>query len=61
MQREGGAMMRRVLSALILAAVVAFNATAAFAGGNSDTRPLFFGDGFDNTTCADTPRAQGCR
>jgi hypothetical protein len=52
--------MRKALAVLILAAAVALNAAAASAGGSTDTRPLFFGDGFDNTTCADTPRAHGC-
>ena len=52
--------MRKALAVLILVAAVAFNAVAASAGGKTDIRPLFYGDGFDNTTCVDTPRASGC-
>jgi hypothetical protein len=49
--------MRRILAVLILGVVVALTAARAFAGGERDASP-FFGDGFDNTTCADMPRCR---
>ncbi|HET9002169.1 MAG TPA: hypothetical protein VFP86_21210 [bacterium] len=57
--------MRATLTVLILVAAIAFSAAKAFAcSGATDTHaffvPFFFGDGFDNTTCASTLRATGC-
>ncbi len=51
--------MRKMLAVLILGAAIVINAAAAFAGDNRDTR-IFFGDGFDNTTCADTAGQRQC-
>ncbi len=51
--------MRKVLALLILASALALNAAAAFAG-SANSRSMFYGDGFDNTTCADMPRQHGC-
>ncbi len=48
--------MRRILAVLILGVAVALAAAPAFAGGDRDASRLFFGDGFDNTTCVDMPR-----
>jgi len=53
--------MRKMLAVLILGAAVALHAMTAFAGANTPPNPLFFGDGFDNTTCADQPRPLACR
>jgi hypothetical protein len=54
--------MRTVLAVLVLAAALALNAVVASAGQKIDIRPVFFGDGFDNTTCADAvPSAQACK
>jgi len=57
-------MMRAILAMLILVAAVALSAAKASACATTDTHaffiPFFFGDGFDNTTCASAPRAQGC-
>jgi len=47
-------MMRRILAVLLLATVVALTAGPALADG-SDPK-IFYGDGFDNTTCADPPQ-----
>jgi hypothetical protein len=52
--------MRTILAVLILGAAFALHAAGAFAESGTG-RPLFFGDGFDNTTCADLPRGQVCR
>jgi hypothetical protein len=52
--------MRKMLAVLILGAAVALSGVTAFAGGNTPP-PFFFGDGFDNTTCADQPRPLVCR
>ncbi len=43
--------MRKILAVLILGAVAVLTSAPAFADDNADIRPLFFGDGFDNTTC----------
>lgn len=51
--------MRTILAVLVLGAAIVLNAATAF-GATSDSR-LFFGDGFDNTTCADLPGKQACR
>ena len=52
--------MHRLLSVLILVAAVALYAAGDSAGGTTGLRPPFFGDGFDNATCADAPHAHGC-
>lgn len=54
--------MRAMLAVLILGAAIILNAATAFGASNatSDSR-VFFGDGFDNTTCADLPRGQACK
>ena len=52
--------MHRLLSVLILVAAVALYAAGDSVGGTTGLRPPFFGDGFDNTTCADAPPAHGC-
>ncbi len=51
--------MRRMLAVLVLGAAMVLNVATAF-GASSDSR-LFFGDGFDNTTCADMPQGQACK
>ena len=51
--------MRTMLAVLVLGAAIVLNAATAFSAA-SDSR-LFFGDGFDNTTCADLPRGQACK
>lgn len=51
--------MRKMLAVLVLGAAMVINGAAALAGDDRDTR-IFFGDGFDNTTCADTPRVHQC-
>jgi len=51
--------MRTILAVLVLGAAIVLNTATAF-GGTSDSR-LFFGDGFDNTTCADVQGGQACR
>jgi hypothetical protein len=53
--------MRKILAVLVLAVAVALNAAVAFAAGSAENRPSFFGDGFDNTTCADTQPQHGCK
>lgn len=53
--------MRTVLAVLVLAVALALNAAAAFAGNKTDNRPGFFGDGFDNTTCADAVPSAACK
>jgi hypothetical protein len=52
--------MRTILAVLVLGVAIVLNAATAFGATASDTR-LFFGDGFDNATCADSPRGQDCR
>jgi hypothetical protein len=51
--------MRTILAVLVLGAAIVLNAATAFSA-TSDSR-MFFGDGFDNTTCADSPLGQNCR
>jgi hypothetical protein len=54
--------MRTMLAVLILGTAIVVNAATAFsASSDSFDSRLFFGDGFDNTTCADLPRGQVCR
>jgi len=48
-----------MLTVLVLGAAIVMNAATAFAGDIGDTR-IFFGDGFDNTACADTQRLHQC-
>jgi hypothetical protein len=50
-----------VATLLVGAALAFLNVTAAFAAGDGQNRPTFFGDGFDNTTCADLLPTHGCR
>lgn len=50
--------MKKTLAVLILMVAVALTAAPTFAGDKIDPAPLFFGDGFDNTTCADMPRCR---
>ena len=59
---EGRMDMRTMLAVLILGAALILNAATVFGASNatSDSR-VFFGDGFDNTTCADLPRGQACK
>lgn len=57
--KKGGCDVRTILAVLVLGAAIVLNAATAF-GATSDSR-LFFGDGFDNTTCADLPGKQACR
>jgi len=56
--------MRAVLAVAILVVAMALTMAKAFACSPTDTHayffPFFFGDGFDNTTCAATPGTQGC-
>lgn len=54
-------MMRRMLTAMILGAAIALNIAAAFAADTVATGAFFYGDGFDNTTCADSPKDTPCR
>ena len=50
--------MRKVCAALLVALVL--SVSGAFAAGDMQNRPIFFGDGFDNTTCADLQPVRGC-
>jgi hypothetical protein len=56
--------MRAVLAVAILMVAMALTMAKAFACSPTDTHayfsPFFFGDGFDNTTCAATAGTQGC-
>ena len=54
--------MRNILAVVILVAAVALNASVAFAcRNNAEIRSSYFGDGFDNTTCADVSLQHGCK
>jgi len=54
--------MRKILAAMILVAAVALNASVAFAcRNNAEIRSSYFGDGFDNTTCADLSLQHECK
>lgn len=53
--------MRKIIATLLVGVAFALlNVAGAFAAGGPQTRPIFFGDGFDNTTCADFPQTHGC-
>jgi len=48
--------MRKILAVLVL--FLALNAAAAaFADDKLGPRPIYLGDGFDGSTCADMPRS----
>ena len=46
--------MRRMLAVLLLGVAVAFTAAPALADGSKGNK-IFYGDGYDDTTCADLP------
>ncbi len=53
--------MRKIVATLIVGAALALlNVAGAFVATDTQNRPIFFGDGFDNTTCADMPQTHGC-
>ena len=52
--------MRKIVATLLVGAALALqNVTGAFAASDGQNR-IFFGDGFDNTTCADFPQTHNC-
>jgi hypothetical protein len=54
--------MRKIVATLLVGAAFALlNATGAFAASDVQNRPTFYGDGFDNATCADMPQTHSCR
>jgi len=53
--------MRKIVATLLVGAALALlNVTGAFAASDGQNR-IFFGDGFDNTTCADLLQTHDCR
>lgn len=45
--------MRKIVVTLVGAAFALLNVAGACAATDTQNHPIFFGDGFDNTTCAD--------
>ena len=53
--------MRRALRTWIVSAAIGVSVFVTFASTNPAIRPVFFGDGFDHTTCADAPMDRACQ
>jgi len=53
--------MRKIVATLLVGAAFAvLNATGAFAASDGQNHSIFFGDGFDNATCADMHQTHSC-